>query len=428
MIAIDGRPDTLEERIVYWSLVGTWGLWAIGALYIAIPAMGWSLAALVVADRLGIIGAWEEEALPIPLGAWIWIGGMALTGVALVIGHLELGLFQFLKSFMGWMKGWALIAVFVFVGAATRIRAQVLFRASNMLALQTLVIAPVMLVAGALQLPRLEFVSPLAVLGGSGPEYFTFQLYGLDVGKVRWTFYSPWSPAAGLVACISLVLAFYDRNPMRRAIGIAATLVVCAMAHSRLAYIVVPLVSVLLLGLSNLTRPAVYAAAGAAVLVMLPLTDPLLELIADLQDDFQNARADSSRVRAWLQSIALHRWWNEAPIWGHGVVERGPHLVAFMMIGTHHTWNGLLFVKGAVGFAALAVPMAWSMIETLAKAQSDRVARAALGVLLVLFCFSFGENMETLIYLYWPGMVLVGIAARRRFVNPYQPLLGAAPA
>ena len=417
MIAVDGRPETLEERIVYWSLVGTWALWAIGALYIAVPAIGWSLAALIFAQRHGLIGDSEDEAPPL-----LREQGHEAEHV------LELGLAQLLKSFMGWMKGWALIAVFVYIGAATRIRTLVLFRASNMLALQTLIIAPIMLVAGALYLPRLEFVSPLAILGGSGPEYFTFQLYGLDVGKVRWLFYSPWSPAAGLVACISLVLALYDRNPLRRTVGIAATLVVCAMAFSRLAYIVVPLVCLLLLALPNLTRPAVYAGAAAITLAMLPFTDGIMDLITGLQDDFQNARADSSRVRSWLQSIALHRWWNEAPIWGHGVVERGPHLVAFMMIGTHHTWNGLLFVKGAVGFAGLAVPMAWSFLECLAKAQSDRAARAALGVLLVLFCYSFGENMETLIYLYWPGMILVGIAARRRFVPPYKPMLGGFPA
>ena len=45
-------------------------------------------------------------------------------------------------------------------------------------------------------------------------------------------------------------------------------------------------------------------------------------------------------------------------IWGHGTVERGPHIVEYMPIGSHHTWNGLLFVKGMVGYAGLAVPMA----------------------------------------------------------------------
>jgi hypothetical protein len=90
-----------------------------------------------------------------------------------------------------------------------------------------------------------------------------------------------------------------------------------------------------------------------------------------------------------------------------------------MKIGSHHTWNGLLYIKGIVGFAALALPLAWSVLEMIAKAQADRVARLALGVLLTLLFFSFGENLEILIYLFWPGMIVVGIASRRRFVQPY---------
>jgi hypothetical protein len=140
-------------------------------------------------------------------------------------------------------------------------------------------------------------------------------------------------------------------------------------------------------------------------------------------DSFKNARASSSRVRATLQSIALQRWWNEAPIWGHGIVERGSHLVEYMPIGSHHSWIGLLFVKGVVGILSLALPLAWSIIETASKAQTDRVARAALGVLTVVLLYSFGENLEILVYLFWPGMLIVGITAKRRLVRPFHQFL-----
>ena len=44
----------------------------------------------------------------------------------------------------------------------------------------------------------------------------------------------------------------------------------------------------------------------------------------------------------------------------------------------------------------------------------------SLGLLLVMLLFSFGENLEALAYLYWPALVLLGIAARRRFRHPWQ--------
>ena len=126
-----------------------------------------------------------------------------------------------------------------------------------------------------------------------------------------------------------------------------------------------------------------------------------------------------------LGAIAVHRWQSEAPIFGHGVVERGPKIVEHMPIGSHHSWYGLLFVKGIVGLLALAIPLTWTFVELVAKAQSDRVARAALAVTIVIAFYTFGENLEILSYLFWPGLVLIGIAMRRRFRNPFGCRLGA---
>ena len=142
-------------------------------------------------------------------------------------------------------------------------------------------------------------------------------------------------------------------------------------------------------------------------------------------DRFNGARAASTRVRKVLGAIALHRWKSEAPIFGHGVVERGPKLVEHMPIGSHHSWYGLLFVKGIVGLLALAIPLAWTVIEMIVKSQSDRVARAALAVTIVIIFYTFGENLEILSYLFWPGLVVIGIAMQRRVFNPFGCRLGA---
>ena len=140
---------------------------------------------------------------------------------------------------------------------------------------------------------------------------------------------------------------------------------------------------------------------------------PLISFAEIFIDAFTQARVDSSRVRAALARIALDRWAREAPIWGHGVVERGPHLVEYMPIGSHHTWYGLLFVKGIVGFVSLAVPMLCSSAALWRNAMSGgRIGDAAqtgLSVILVLFLYTFGENLEILPYLIWPGLVFIGL-------------------
>ncbi|MEI7711542.1 MAG: hypothetical protein WCI94_08920 [Rhodospirillales bacterium] len=111
-----------------------------------------------------------------------------------------------------------------------------------------------------------------------------------------------------------------------------------------------------------------------------------------------------------LGRIAVDRWWDEAPVWGHGVVVRGSHHVEFMPIGSHHTWYGLLYVKGAVGAFALALPIVWTIVEMLLLAQVSALGRIGLSVCLMLIFYSFGENLEILAYLAWPALLLLGCA------------------
>lgn len=422
------QPQTLEERLVYWSIAGTWAVWAVGGLYVLAPALGWILVAIWLARYTGVLAGPPPPARAVPTGAVLWIAAMGVMAIGLVVGHVDfgLGLAQTVKSFIGWMKGWALMAVFIFVGAIMRVRPEVVYRATGHVALHTLLLTPVFVAAAYSGLPGKLFVSPLQIVGGPGPEFFAVELYGIEpeTGRPRWRFFSPWAPAAAFVACIGFVFALQERSRFWKFIGLAATAVVCLLSQSRLGMLAVPVVAVSVVVLSSLTRPFVYAAGALATILALPIVGTLMELVEDAIARFKGARASSSRVRSTLQSIALHRWWGEAPIWGHGIVEKGPHLVEYMPIGSHHSWNGLLYVKGAVGLLSLAIPMLWTLCEMVAKAQCDRVARAGLGVMLVLLLYSFGENLEILVYLFWPGLIVVGVATRRRLVSPFHGFLG----
>jgi hypothetical protein len=117
-------------------------------------------------------------------------------------------------------------------------------------------------------------------------------------------------------------------------------------------------------------------------------------------------------VRSALGRIAVERWRNEAPWFGHGIVERGPHMVEYMPIGSHHSWYGLLFVKGIAGVACLAAPILVSTVAMARRAMRSADARTGFAMVLVLIFYSFGENLEVLGYLVWPGLLLIGIGCR----------------
>ena len=420
------RPETREEKLIFWSIALTWLFWGLGALYLIAPAIGWTLIALSVGRHLGFLESPVMLRDGIPWDAWVWIVAMVVMLVALIAGHVnfDLGSGAMLKSSIGWMKGWALMAVFTAVGATMRVRPAIIYRASSIVCLQSLLLTPVFFMAFIAGLPRTLYISPLQMIGGPGPEFFRVAFFIVggegDTGGVRFGYYAPWAPAAALVAAIAFILALYEKDRMWKGIAIFSACVVCLLSQSRMSFVSIPITCLAVTLLSNLTRSKTFFALLGVLLLCIPFMQQIQTTTEDSIIKFNSARAASSRVRATLQTIARHRWQTEAPVFGHGIVEKGPHLVEYMPIGSHHSWNGLLYVKGIVGVLALAVPFVVSMIATIIKSQADRTARAALGMLLTLLVFSFGENLEVLAYLFWPGLVIIGISMRRHFVNPFR--------
>ncbi|TQV73785.1 O-antigen ligase domain-containing protein [Aliikangiella marina] len=405
-------PQNFEERVVWHSIIWTFPFYLIGALYIVAPAMGW-LMILYLAKKLWLQNEAtpEEERIRIPFGVWVWVIGMLMMLVALWMGHMDwqLGTAKTIKSSIGWAKGWALMAVFPLIGCL-KIRPEIIYRATSKVCLHALMIFPFLVVAYLVGLPQELYISPLKIVGGPGPEFFRVSLFSVTPeGGVRWFLFAPWAPALGFVACIYLLFSLQESTKWMW-IGVIGSLLMILMCKSRLAIVVTVLLPIFLFGASNLLKPWIMFQGATVSLFAGFWADRIIEFFQELQAGFRAARADSSRVREALGRIAVDRWQSEAPVWGHGIVERGPHLVEYMPIGSHHSWYGLLFVKGAIGLGALAIPLAYSFFELLVKCQANKTARVGLGVITILFFYTFGENLEILAYLFWPGLIIVGIA------------------
>jgi hypothetical protein len=81
-----------------------------------------------------------------------------------------------------------------------------------------------------------------------------------------------------------------------------------------------------------------------------------------------------------------------------------------MPIGSHHTWYGLLYVKGLAGIVSLVLPALWTVFEMLVLAQVAELGRLGLAVIFMMLYYSNGENLEVLAYLFWPGLLILGAA------------------
>lgn len=424
MVAPAADPRSVEDRLISLALIATWPIYAIGGLYVVGPVLGVCLVAIIVLRTY--LGS-HQQPRPIPIGAWIWIAGMVVMEIALLIGHASEGLStgQTIKSSIGWAKGWALFAMFPLAGACLDIRFETVIRAASITALLSLLLTPFLLVAPMIGLPEVLFVSPFRYIGGPGPEFFAVQLYSIDPGDglPRWRYFTPWSPAAAIIANMYLVLAIEDRRKVWKIIGIISAVTIIALSKSRLGLATAMIVWPTAFAISQLRRSILWLGAAIPTAIAGLLAQPIISQLLAAYEGIKSMRADSTRVREALGRIAVDRWYHEAPIWGHGIVERGPHYVEYMPIGSHHTWFGLLFVKGIVGVIALIIPLVWSLIEFALLSLSSRAGRTALAIMILLILFTVGENLEILAYLLWPGLLICGIAMgeaaeKRRTLEP----------
>lgn len=417
------KPENLPEKCVWVSIAYTYFIWLFGGLYVVGSLLSWILLLFLIIQLL----AQDEETpvadrIPIPLSIWIWIAGMIAMQIALIMGHLDynLEMGQIIKSSIGWMKGWAGLALYPLAGCL-RIRPQIVYRAVCVVGFCTLLITPILLITPSLHLPQVLYVSPLKAVGGPGNEFFDVPLYEIDgsTGDLRWRLFTPWGPALGFVGNVYFMLALQEKNKAWRWRGLAGAVLMCFVCKSRLAQLCIVIIPLLTTLLSRFGKPLTMIGMGFASFLGGIFSPVILLALENYWENFKSARAGSTRVRMALKRIAIERWQREAPLWGHGIVEDGPHIVEHMPIGSHHTWAGVLFVKGIVGFMALAIPMAWSFMVLLFKSMDDRcpTAKVGLSIIMILFLYTFGENLEILAYLYWPGLLIIGIAFQENSQN-----------
>ena len=417
MAEADISPRNPAEAMVWKALRWTWPFYFVGALYVVGPVLAWTLAGLAALSLyLGpAVRADLRARGPVPPIVWGWFMGMAVMLVALWAGHLDwgLGMKQTIKSSIGWAKGWALLALFPFVGAVLPIRREILVRGQCIVGLWTLALLPIMVPAPYAGLPEKIFTSPLKAVGGPGPEYFSVYFFTWDPASwtPRWQFYAPWSPFAALLGVLQVCFALEEKNRKWRAIGIAAGVAMIVLSKSRMGMVGLVACTIGPRMLPLLLKGWAWQLVAGLTASLAIVGTALIQGLKDGVAAFKGARADSTRVRETLQRIAGERWQNEAFWFGHGTVQPGAHIVEYMPIGSHHTWWGLLFVKGLVGMLALLLPMLWQTGLVLVDATRNPRGRLPLAVVMTITLLSFGENLEIEAYMMWPGLMILGIHA-----------------
>ncbi|MEM9925685.1 MAG: O-antigen ligase family protein [Cyanobacteria bacterium P01_D01_bin.50] len=417
------KPRNFEESLTWYVIIGTYGFYVLGMLFTVYCLLAWVYGGyLVYKILLQTENTPASEKISIPWIIWLWGICSLITLVATYAGiaDFKLGITALLRAIIGWLTSSAVIPLFM-LGGCLNIRAKLIYRAVCILCLQSLIAIPIAYAGYYMNLPDIIYSSPIERLIQNGPIFhqvgFYFSDYGAD--NVRLFLFTPWCPALGLVSNIYFFMVLQESNKKWRYIGIVGAIAMNIVSLSRAALVTLPVVFLLIWGLKNFARPGVQISAGVVSFIGGIFSTPITNTATDFVDSFHGSRADSSRVRAALQRVGIEAW-KEAPIWGHGAQKPGPPVLANLPIGSHHTWVGLLYTKGLVGFIALLLPVFFSFVDLLIKASESKIAETALSILLVLIFFSFGEQIDVLAYIIWPSLIILGIAFKEKMESPIQ--------
>ncbi len=412
------KPQNFEEKLVWYYILGTYVWYFLGCQFVLGPALGWFLM-LYLVKKL-----WEEtedtpdeEKVTRPsFSVWVWIVSMLIMEVAVIAAHLDwnLGTSKLIGATLVWARSWALMALFPLAGCLN-IRPRLIYRAVCIVCLQSiffLVFNYLMYNLGQ----NIYYVGPFWKILRGDPTPYSVNLYTFDEfnNEFRQQLFTPYPNSLGIVATVFFLLASQESDKKWRWIGMvgAAAMVMSSLSRmTTLCLIIVPILTWLLTNFS--WRLQITAAATSFVCGI--FAPQIIEFVTtNLENTFSSYRASSKVIRDRLREISLDQWKN-APVWGHGVVlPKGPKVTEFMPIGTHHQWAGILYLKGVVGLAVFIFSLVWSFIDLLIKAQITRNGKVAFSIFLNLLICTSAAEIEAPAYLYWPGLVMIGIAFKEK--------------
>jgi len=416
MSGISIKPQNLPEKLVWYYILSTYPVYFLGAHFVLTPL----LASFLV---VYLIFKWWNQTEETPLAekitispsVWVWLLTMLVIEFALIVGHLnfDLGIFTLIKSSQIWYRSWALFALFPLVGHLN-IRPQLIYRAVCILCLQSLIMVLIGITADVIGIPNIAYISPLKATGGMPIQYEVKIFHGI---KERLVLFAVWPTFLALLGSIYFCFAVQETDKKLRFIGILSSVFMIISSQSRTVTVGLPLIIAAVWFLTNIYKPWVQLATAFMSFVVGLFAQALIDFIKNFKEQFDKFRAGSSKIRAIIYRMTLERWWHEAPIWGFGIRDETPAITVHLPLGTHNTWFGALYSYGLVGCVALAVAFLWSFIDLLIKAQTSDVAKVGLSMILILLLGSLADNLEFFTYLYWPGLIILGIAFKE---NPSQ--------
>jgi hypothetical protein len=428
-----------SEQVIWFQSLLIYPIYLSGTLFLFNLLQVWVLAGYAIFWQIKLNSRPEHTTnstdirhwRSVPLLIWVWMISMIGIGLTILLGLYENGYNsnEFVRSTISWMGDWALLGIYPLLGYLLPIRPAVIYRSACIIAAQSLIAMPICYGAFLLKLPGVIYLSPLERMIQNGKSYYLIYWYTREVDSdgngVRLVLFTPWGPALGLIGCIFFFYALEEKKIIWKWLGIIGSLAMIIASVSRGAYLFLPATIAIVWAIKNLSFIQFQLSLGTSCFLGGLGSILLLERFQDFFGGVKSARKSSSQLRAELERVAFDRW-TDSPIFGHGKQMKGPEFLKNMPIGSHHTWIGLLFTQGLLGFCLFLIPLGWSLIDLSLKVKSSPIAHVTLKALFLITFASFSDNIEKLSYLYWSAFLMIGITYRDAIIPIHTKDLGSS--
>lgn len=409
------KPQNFPEKLIWFYITWNYLIYFCGAQYVLSPIMCWSLLGYL------IIKWWRQnqdtlacEQIHISPTHWIWILGILLIGLTHFIGSIEFNVEPYIITrdfFNGWVRMWALFAIFPLIGTLN-IRPQIIFRAVSIFCVQSAIFVALFWFISVLSGGHeFSYISPLYKFGGQLNYYTVVIGNALDIEERRLYMIAPWGPALGMLASIYFFMVLRETNKFLRFAALIGSVAMILSSFSRTAIVCIPLIFIFVQTTTRILQPLTQFIWSQIIFWSALFFDQASNLLYDTVSGFKQYRSGSTRAREELNQLALTAWRNEAPIWGHGsYFEKSSGLSGSRNFVSDNTISGILYGNGLIGAVSLGAIFIWTFFELFRKIKRSPQAKVGIEILSVIFIFLGTENIQATAYLYWPGLIMLGIA------------------
>ena len=396
-------PESAVEHAVFWSVAAQYvlyflGLAPIAPLLTAGPVIGF--AALRI---------FRDRTLPhwLPM---LWFGCM--LGVLLQM----LAVF-WLKGVGGWyVPGWLwTFGLAAFLPMAGRlVRPAVVFSAAAVLGVQTLIYSAIAwpVVSAGLEphypspIPESHMIDP------ASNSVRLIQPTRIAGAEHRLIAFTAFPTSAGAVACIFGLLTLGQRMSWWKVLALAGWIALAVLAVARTAMIS-GVLAFTLYGLLKIRRRFLFLFGGAALMLGMAFTGPILRTADAAYSLVRESRSPSSQDRTNLRRLAWDNWrYGDDAVLGEGASVRGGPIVYDVGLGTHDAFQSNFFMRGALGFGLTMLPVVVTLVFGFfaGRSPAERVTATASLVLLIT---AYSQELQSLYVHVWPAFLVIGAAAVR---------------